>query len=77
VRKLLALAIMTLAVSVAAGAMASTASAGCYIYCNQYVKPYFKPSTGSWVSGYWRNSPSDGFRASSYRPYRSSYSYGR
>lgn len=26
---------------------------------NQYVRPYFR-SDGTYVSGYWRNSPSDG-----------------
>jgi hypothetical protein len=30
----------------------------------QYVSPYFR-SNGTYVGGYWRNSPSDGFRTCS------------
>jgi hypothetical protein len=73
IRKVVAVAVAVAVVAAVAGvAHLGDAKASCYILCNQYVRPYYKPSTGTWVQGYWRNSPSDWYRATPYVP---RYSY--
>jgi hypothetical protein len=77
--KLLAVVAAIVAVTIAAGiggvAEAGAAAKTCVIACNQYVRPYYKPSTGTWVQGYWRNSPTDSYRATPYYPSRSYPTY--
>jgi hypothetical protein len=69
-RKFMALAAAVMAVAITAGiAHADEAKAACTFYCNQYVRPYYKPSTGTWVQGYWRNDPSDSIRVTPYYSY--------
>jgi hypothetical protein len=73
-RKFMAIAAAIVAVAGVAGIVqVGDAKAACTILCNQYVRPYYKPSTGTWVHGYWRNSPSDSYRATPYTYPRYSY----
>jgi hypothetical protein len=81
-RTVIALAIAAIALT-AAGTVgvAEAGATPCVYLCNQYVRPYYKPSTGTWVQGYWRNSPSDLYRATpyptyTYPSYYPSYGYG-
>jgi hypothetical protein len=67
-RTVIAIAIAAIALTAGAGAVgvAEAGATPCTYLCNQYVRPYYKPSTGTWVQGYWRNSPSDSYRATPY-----------
>jgi len=68
-KKLLAIAAAILAVAGIAGTFeVAKADAACTVLCNQYVHGYYKPSTGTYVNGYWRNSPTDSYRATPYTP---------